>query len=835
MSGVPDDSLAEESLAAEESSENRALNIRSVRSVSEDEAKTPLVSSSDAFPSSFSSLATFAPVDDLEGVLAAAGVPAGAPRRAMARAHRALVAGDCVSSSELGPETSSETAEARGIRVARARRSVAARFAALTHREASRWAALTSELLARGVGAENALRVAWTHVYARGEVSEDARRATRVAFARHVKPFLDATRRDFTEESIPRAGFLQTENVVDASLVARWARSTLVEPLGWPEPAATATPPADVESRARRAGALLETVAGTLYGRERAAADALSATNGRYTSRVSALALAAFPLRAPRRRLALDRSATQKGRAVDENASDAFPSEAKSIDDDENEKTTEKTHLLHLLRASGHAFICGVAHGASGGLPRASLVDAAAWLRRLARRFEEEEDTSRLPLATVSRSPVPDHDSLGACAELRALAHAADALAAHAVTSLAGVSFEKAFLAEANAAALEAIRDVAARGAARAARAAAVSSAEVSLSKVSADVASALQLSVSFRAQPESRDRGARAHALVAALAPALDAAAAFETAVALALVEILLRAGAEILHEKNLPLANAIEALKNAQDRRFRLEALACATPAAKMRRGDDGSPPCASAAHAFAVAHHLLRAALAELGDAAAACGSGNVAVDVETVLRTASGDDFVFVDHASNTEKGKSRRSSETKKTEPTTPASAWETWRHACSRVDAALGVPTGDPPLALLWRHGGRPAMPRSASLRVAEDRTRALCAAPAGQETRAAVPAAASSLESYYRNRFGTEEARVCRRVRRRKNFCRREEPRGVSRGAHLRRRRGTRRGRHFRGRVSAFGRAGGSVFLRVDARCTARGVRGKRAYGQTV
>ena len=280
MSGVPDDSLAEESLAAEESSERRALDIRSVRSVSEDEAKTPLVSSSDAFPSS-RTLATFAPVDDLEGVLAAAGVPAGAPRRAMARAHRALVAGDCVSSSELGPETSSETAEARGIRVARARRSVAARFAALTHREASRWAALTSELLARGVGAENALRVAWTHVYERGEVSEDARRATRVAFARHVKPFLDATRRDFTEESIPRAGFLKTENVVDASLVARWARSTLVEPLGWPEPAATATPPADVESRARRAGALLETVAGTLYGRERAAADALSATNGR--------------------------------------------------------------------------------------------------------------------------------------------------------------------------------------------------------------------------------------------------------------------------------------------------------------------------------------------------------------------------------------------------------------------------------------------------------------------------------------------------------------------------------------------------------------------------
>jgi hypothetical protein len=310
---------------------------------------------------------------------------------------------------------------------------------------------LTSELLARGVGAENALRVAWTHVYARGEVSSDARRATRRAFAKHVKPLLDAMRRDFSE----------TENVVDkSSSVANWARSTLVEPLGWPEPAATSgSPPADVESRARRAGALLETVAGTLYGRERAAADALSATafggdgvdldtetNGRSTEkRVSALALAAFPLRALRRRLALDRSASaRKRRASDENANvNAFPSG--SIENDRTgsvDTTSEKTDtLLHLLRASGHAFLCGVAHGASKGLPRASLVDAAAWLRRLARRFEEEEDTTQARSATVSPSPVPDRDSLGACAELQALARAAEALAAHAVTSFEGAGF----------------------------------------------------------------------------------------------------------------------------------------------------------------------------------------------------------------------------------------------------------------------------------------------------------------------------------------------------------------------------------------------------------
>ena len=42
---------------------------------------------------------------------------------------------------------------------------------------------------------------------------------------------------------------------------------------------------------------------------------------------------------------------------------------------------SESTRLLHLLRASGHAFLCGVAHGARGGLTRDALRDSASKLR----------------------------------------------------------------------------------------------------------------------------------------------------------------------------------------------------------------------------------------------------------------------------------------------------------------------------------------------------------------------------------------------------------------------------------------------------------------------
>jgi hypothetical protein len=390
MSGGEDDDSVRDAGKSSESSENSsALDVKG-QSVFEDD------------PSS----QTLTNVDDLEGVLAAAGVPAGAPRRAMARAHRALVNGDVLESSDLSPESiSSETDEAFRKRLANARASVAARFSNLTHREASRWAALTSELLARGVGAENALRVAWTHVYARGEVSSDARRATRRAFATHVKPFLDAMRRDFSE----------TENVVDkSSSVANWARSTLVEPLGWPEPAATSgSPPADVESRARRAGALLETVAGTLYGRERAAADALSATafggdgvdldtetNGRSTEkRVSALALAAFPLRALRRRLALDRSASaRKRRASDENANvNAFP-------DRDRSRTTEPVRSTRPRKRRIRFFTC---------------------FARRATRFSAASRTAlqRVCLARRSSTPPPGSGGWRAASRRRRIRH----------------------------------------------------------------------------------------------------------------------------------------------------------------------------------------------------------------------------------------------------------------------------------------------------------------------------------------------------------------------------------------------------------------------------
>ena len=69
------------------------------------------------------SLAASSSRDDLEGILAAAGVPAGAVRRAMADAHLALVTGDCVEAEPftIGSAPSVETEEARRLRVARAR------------------------------------------------------------------------------------------------------------------------------------------------------------------------------------------------------------------------------------------------------------------------------------------------------------------------------------------------------------------------------------------------------------------------------------------------------------------------------------------------------------------------------------------------------------------------------------------------------------------------------------------------------------------------------------------------------------------------------------------
>jgi len=714
------------------------------------------------------------PRDDLEGILAAAGVPAGAARRAMADAHLALVTGDCVEAEPLtsGSVPSVETEEARCLRVARARASAAAaRFAQLTHREAKTWAALTLELLSRGVGAEAALRRSWTHVYARGEASEQARRFARVAFETRVKPFVDATRRGFGFEP-------------SAKCASAMARSTLIEPLGWPDSAAGEAT-TDVASRARRAGALLETVAGTLAGRERAESD------DEY--RVPNLALAAFPLRALRRHLALGEEAREDTNAMTDAPNGVVSADA-SVSGEAS--ASESTRLLHLLRASGHAFLCGVAHGARGGLTRDALRDAAAWLRRLARRFEEPTNpanTQTLSKPKTLNQGDFERDSLGASAELQALARAAEALASHDVTAEEPEAILRdpsqtrndARTNDENETMKTALRAVAARGLARLARGAAHTSAAVSLAAVTSDVASALQLSVAFVTKPETRGRGARAHALVDALAPALEAAAAFELAVAGALAKAVASSGDFSLKNpgptkdrtedrtRRIETEGVIAALRDAQDWRLRLEALARSTPARAMRRGEDGSPPDATATQNFATAYHLLRAAMGALGDAAARRGAGNVDVDVDAPLRTATGttmhatesndgggdgggDDAARTSsrrkkspRVLNREEKKAEEAAPPKAATTTTPALAWETWRRASAHADAALGVPAGDPPAPLLWRHGGRPAMPRSALLRVAEDRTRALCAAlQPGAEARAAAPAAAASLET---------------------------------------------------------------------------------------
>ena len=84
---------------------------------------------------------------DLDGVLAAAGVPAGAVRAAMAATHCALVS---------PPKHRAATANGKkDATAAAAAATAAAAAAAHTPREAARWAALSGELLARGVPAGN--------------------------------------------------------------------------------------------------------------------------------------------------------------------------------------------------------------------------------------------------------------------------------------------------------------------------------------------------------------------------------------------------------------------------------------------------------------------------------------------------------------------------------------------------------------------------------------------------------------------------------------------------------------------------------------------------------
>ena len=226
-----------------------------------------------------------------------------------------------------------------------------------------------------------------------------------------MKPFVDATRRGFD-------GFDHDRR--------RAARSTLIEPLGWPDSVAGEAT-ADVAARARRAGALLETVAGTLAGRERAESDD-------ELTLIPNLALAAFPLRALRRRFALgEESQSHSSREDDflESLTDASRKKNGVVSADasafDEANASESTRLLHLLRASGHAFLCGVAHGARGGLTRDVLRDF--WLRRLA------ASRSRCKPKTRSQNQGDfERDFLGVSAELRRW-RAAEALAAHDVTT----------------------------------------------------------------------------------------------------------------------------------------------------------------------------------------------------------------------------------------------------------------------------------------------------------------------------------------------------------------------------------------------------------------
>ena len=223
---------------------------------------------------------------DLNAVLAAAGVPAGATRDAMSAAHVALVTG---AAAERDADVAANDVAAR----AAARAAAAAAAATYTPREAARWAALASELLARGVGASAALAAAWEHVYARGEASPAARRAARAAFSSACAPYLDALRRTCDAESpsddaddamvVDDARGVRSRD--DARLVARdpfaaarraMRRSVFLEPLGWPSSPGAARRLAEAAgcdaSRARRAGALVEAIAAALAGRQLVAA-----------------------------------------------------------------------------------------------------------------------------------------------------------------------------------------------------------------------------------------------------------------------------------------------------------------------------------------------------------------------------------------------------------------------------------------------------------------------------------------------------------------------------------------------------------------------------------
>ena len=176
-------------------------------------------------------------------------------------------------------------------------------------REAARWAGLTGELLSRGHDAGSALAAAWDHVYARGEASEAARDAAAAAFDVACVPFLDAVRGGGGGAGAGAVDAMDVDADADADDAAAALRTrgheTFLEPLGWPSSPSIARALAAAAgcdaSRVARAGALLDAAAAALAARALATSGGAAAWRG-----ASSLSAAALPLRALRRRLALE-------------------------------------------------------------------------------------------------------------------------------------------------------------------------------------------------------------------------------------------------------------------------------------------------------------------------------------------------------------------------------------------------------------------------------------------------------------------------------------------------------------------------------------------------
>jgi len=713
--------------------------------------------------------------ETLLGVLAASGVPAGAVRLAMAEAHLSLIRGDFVFLSEESPDLDfgvlpvdsrvrsvQTTTERTAKEKAESRAFAVAHFAQITVREASVWGKLTVELLARGASAASALRTAWDHVYSRGEASERARGACAFAFVNAVGPYLLSLRKASDASNTP------------ASITSH---SVLVEPAGWPDKltASSLTRFGGTEHATKRAGALVETIAGVLFGRELGVSSTHQDSGSEYSeTELTALAAVGLPLFALQRRMGLETFSSAVSSPDDtEKAMDTEAENVASVK--ANPASAEIVGLTLGLRASGHAFLTGTAFGSSRGLDCDQLADAAAWLRRLAVRFSyvnssTDVTTENSPVSVVPTkpSPNPGTDGLGVSFELISLAVAADALAAlaavtHTATCAVNSTTRNAPYGQLPGTCATKLLQITTRGLICAARNKIHCDLRTSGTAVAADVASVAQLGVWFTKHPDAKDRGQRAHALVDALAPVLESAFRFEQVSVSALGVVLGKAAKENGNgeqsdcekedacKKNI--THAVTCLAEAQDWRLRLESLACGTPSRAMRAGENGSPPDAATVQRFATTYHLTRAAFAKAGTAVAAANAGGCETVFVDVLAEQTG-----VDITEPTEPACSRKASKKTRTSKkasskrtadirTSPALAWDQWHRASSRADTALGVPPGDPPPPLLWRRAGRPSMPRFETLRVAEDRTRALCAAlRPGLGSVAALAAQASSL-----------------------------------------------------------------------------------------